>query len=151
MPPTLTLSFIRYWLRVKWGNPGKGVAPFPKFRCKSYQKGSLWLPLDYGRLILLLYTTYFDWINLLWMRKVSRYILYDIFRLVKNQFIWSHCQKVWSILHTYFVTDRSCISITVINALNNDGVFIALTLYKLLIQFLRKCVDFFVFDLWQFT
>ena len=29
MPPCLTLSIIRYRSRVKWSNPGKGVAPSP--------------------------------------------------------------------------------------------------------------------------
>ena len=29
MPPCLTLSIIRYVSRVKWSNPGKGVAPSP--------------------------------------------------------------------------------------------------------------------------
>ena len=29
MPPCLTLSNIRYVSRVKWSNPGKGVAPSP--------------------------------------------------------------------------------------------------------------------------
>ena len=37
----LTLSIIRYGSRVKWSNPGKGVAPFPTPRCSSYCKGSL--------------------------------------------------------------------------------------------------------------
>ena len=29
MPPCLTLSIVRYGSRVKWSNPGKGVAPLP--------------------------------------------------------------------------------------------------------------------------
>ena len=29
MPPCLTLSIIMYVSRVKWSNPGKGVAPSP--------------------------------------------------------------------------------------------------------------------------
>ena len=35
--------------RVKWSNPGKGVAPSPTSWCSSYWKGSLWVTLDYGR------------------------------------------------------------------------------------------------------
>ena len=46
MPPFLTLSIIRYGSRVKWSNPGKGVAPFPTPRCISYWKGSLRVTLD---------------------------------------------------------------------------------------------------------
>ena len=34
--------------RVKWSNPGKGVAPSPTPRCCSYWKGSLLVALDSG-------------------------------------------------------------------------------------------------------
>ena len=54
MPPCLTLSIIRYGSRVKWSNPGKGVAPSPTPWCSSYQKGSLWVTLEYGRQLYLL-------------------------------------------------------------------------------------------------
>ena len=40
---------IRYVSRVKWSNPGKGVAPSPTQRCSSYWKGSLLVALDYDR------------------------------------------------------------------------------------------------------
>ena len=36
VPPCLTLSIIRQGSRIKWSNPGKGVAPSPTFRCRSY-------------------------------------------------------------------------------------------------------------------
>ena len=39
----------RYVSRVKWSNPGKGLAPFPTLRCCSYWKGSLLVALDNGR------------------------------------------------------------------------------------------------------
>ena len=48
IPPCLTLSNIRYISRVKLSNPGKGVAPSPKRRCRSYWKGSLLAAIDYG-------------------------------------------------------------------------------------------------------
>ena len=35
--------------RVKWSNPGEGVAPSPTSRCSSYWKGSLLVALDYSR------------------------------------------------------------------------------------------------------
>ena len=38
MPPCLTLSIIRYGSRVKWSNPGKGVAPFPTHWCSKLSK-----------------------------------------------------------------------------------------------------------------
>ena len=36
IPPCLTLSNIKYVSRIKWSNPGKGVAPFHTLRCSSY-------------------------------------------------------------------------------------------------------------------
>ena len=36
IPPCLTFSNIRYVLRVKWSNPGKGVAPSPTPWSSSY-------------------------------------------------------------------------------------------------------------------
>ena len=56
MPPCLTFSIIRYGSRVKWSNPGKGVAPSPTPWCSSYRKRSLWITLDYG--CQLYFTTY---------------------------------------------------------------------------------------------
>ena len=50
----LTLSIIRYVSRVKWSNPGNGVAPSPTPRCSSYPKGSPRVNLDYGRKLYLL-------------------------------------------------------------------------------------------------
>ena len=75
MPPCLTLTIIRYGLRVKWSNPGKGVAPSPTPWCSSYRKGRLRLTLDYGRQ---LYFTFYKvqnvWNNLEFVRRKSRKI-----------------------------------------------------------------------------
>ena len=49
IPPCLTLSITRYASRVKWSNPGNGVAPSPSPLCSSYWKRSLRVILDYGR------------------------------------------------------------------------------------------------------
>ena len=49
IPPCLILSNIRYVSRVKWSNPGKGVAPSTTPRYRSYWKGSLLVTLDSGR------------------------------------------------------------------------------------------------------
>ena len=51
---SLALSIIRHRSRVKWVNPGKGVAPSPIPRCSSYRKGSLRVTLDYSRQLYLL-------------------------------------------------------------------------------------------------
>ena len=44
----LTLSIIRYISRVKWSNPGKGVAASPTPRCSSYWKGRFRVAHDYS-------------------------------------------------------------------------------------------------------
>ena len=38
--PCLTLTNIRHGSRIKWNNPGKGVAPFPTFCWSSYWEGA---------------------------------------------------------------------------------------------------------------
>ncbi len=48
IPPCLILSNIRYVSRVKWSNPGNGVAPSPTPLCSSYRKGGLQVTFDYG-------------------------------------------------------------------------------------------------------
>ena len=60
MHPCLTLNIIRYWSRVKWSNPGKGVAPSSTPLCSSDRKGSLRVTLDYGSQ---LYFSYIDTLN----------------------------------------------------------------------------------------
>ena len=55
IPPCLTFSIIRYLSRVKWSNPGEGVAFSPTPQCSSYWKGSLWVALDYGHQFYLLF------------------------------------------------------------------------------------------------
>ena len=49
IPTCLTLSIIRYLSRVKWSNPGKGVASSPTPQYSSYSKGSFQVTLNYGR------------------------------------------------------------------------------------------------------
>ena len=44
----LNSAFKRYRSRVKWSNPGKGVAPSSTPWCSSYRKGSLLFALDYS-------------------------------------------------------------------------------------------------------
>ena len=53
LPPCLTLSNIRYVSRVKWSNPGKGVALSPTPRCCSYWKGSFMVALKLRSPVLL--------------------------------------------------------------------------------------------------
>ena len=55
--PCWTLSIIRYGSRVKWSNPGNGVAPSPIPRYSSYWKGSLRVTLDKGCQLYFTYCT----------------------------------------------------------------------------------------------
>ena len=40
-----TLSIIKYRTRVKWSNPGKGVATSPTSQCSGIEKRAFGLPL----------------------------------------------------------------------------------------------------------
>ena len=53
MPLCFRLDIIRYVSKVKWSNPGKGVARSLTPRCSSYWKGSLPVTLDYTRQLFL--------------------------------------------------------------------------------------------------
>ena len=53
--PCLTLSIIRYRSRVKWSNPGNGVASSPTLWCSSYLKGRLGVTLNYDRQFYFIY------------------------------------------------------------------------------------------------
>ena len=68
--PCLTFSIIRYISRVKWSNPGKGIAPSPTPRCTSYWKGSSGSPRLQSPTLLIFFTTYFYFSN--------RVILYSL-------------------------------------------------------------------------
>ena len=48
IPSCLILIIVRYVSRVKWSNPGKGVAPSPTSQHSSYWKRSLQVTLDHG-------------------------------------------------------------------------------------------------------
>ena len=52
---------IRYVSRVKWSNPGKGVAPSHTLWCSSYWKRSLLIALDCSRQLYLI--TFYWFIN----------------------------------------------------------------------------------------
>ena len=45
---SLNTQYYKLKVRVKWNNPGKGVAPSSILRCNSYWKGNLRVALDYG-------------------------------------------------------------------------------------------------------
>ena len=48
IPSCLTLSIIRYVSRVKWSNPGKGLAPFHYLGVVAIEGGAFGRPTYYG-------------------------------------------------------------------------------------------------------
>ena len=74
IPPCLTLSNIRYVSKVKWSNPGKGVAPSSTPRCCSYWKISLLVALDYGCQLFYMVIVHKDDSNLLQYFATCAYI-----------------------------------------------------------------------------
>ena len=78
MLPYLTLSIISYGSRVKWSNPGKGVAPSPTSWCSRYRKGSLRVTLDYHHPTLLLLYIYILYIYIY----IYIYIMTDVVYII---------------------------------------------------------------------
>ena len=94
IPPCLTLSIIRYVIRVKWSNPGNGVAASPTFRCSSDWKGSLLFTLDY----IYIYTRFGCEVQSLTNVLLSHMIKWDsIFNIDPPQFMhfFHRCCKGW--------------------------------------------------------
>ena len=55
MPPSLTLRIVRFVSRIKWSNPGNGVAPFLTPWFSRYRKGRLLFSLNFCRQFYLFY------------------------------------------------------------------------------------------------
>ena len=51
----LNTQHYKVWIKGKVEPSREGVAPSPTSWCSSYRKGSLWVTLDYGRQLYLLY------------------------------------------------------------------------------------------------
>ena len=45
----LNTQHFKVWIKGKWSNPEKGVAPSPTPQYCSYWKGSFWVTFKYGR------------------------------------------------------------------------------------------------------
>ena len=71
----LDASLLRYRSRIKWINPGKGVAPSLTPWCSSYWKGSLQVSLDYGRQLYFTLSTV-QWIRTSWALFVRKAALW---------------------------------------------------------------------------
>ena len=114
----LSTQQYKVLLRVKWSNPGKGVALSPTPWCSSYWKGSLLVALNYGQQyslsLLSLYLTYQLFMGYL-KSKFDPIVNYDhdyIFNvtaifykslicLFYNNHLFAHCCMVSSILLQY--------------------------------------------------
>ena len=89
MPPCLTLSSIRYGSRVKWSNPGKGVAPSPTPWCSKLSKREpsghprLWSPTFY----LYIYISFTPLQILLCVTSFSFSMLLNLIFYIKIKFI----------------------------------------------------------------
>ena len=98
--PCLTLSNIRYISRVKWSNPGKGVAPSPIPRCSCNWKGSLPVALNYGRQLYLLISIFIGYrCGFLKVHEEHIFIAFAIFlRFLNNMQLTNWLIKIWNTL-----------------------------------------------------
>ena len=102
-PPCLTLSNIRYVSRVKWSNPGKGVAPSPTPRCSSY-----WSPT----LLLIYKQISFERLN--W-RRFSSFLLSMNKTFSKSYFMPPAELTLDYILWNYCLLDTTCFTYAEVN------------------------------------
>ena len=100
----LNTQHYKVMIKVKWSNPGKGVAPSLSPWCSSYRKGSLHVTLDYGRQ-LYFYLSRFDILTLI----VTLHSILEICTL-RNTSDW--CHVLWGIYFMYFFIDRTNSSIS---------------------------------------
>ena len=106
-PPCLTLSNIRYVSRVKWSNPGKGVAPSPTPRCSSYWKESLLVALDYGRQLYFTLVQSETQTSLFWIwTQLAKFISYDDNHYTKCTLVklGTHPRSRWCYHPTRYLT-----------------------------------------------
>ena len=61
--------------KVKWSNPGKGVAPSPTFRWSSNRKGSFRVTLVYRRQLYLLYYIWFGLVGFYGISTIVGYLM----------------------------------------------------------------------------
>ena len=101
--PCLALSIIRYVSRIKWSNPGKGVAPSPTPQCSSYWKGSFQEALNYG------YQLYFYYNVLVFIfQAFYSYVLSSYFQNVHPWYILLNYEYlVWERLNFLFTINSS--------------------------------------------
>ena len=110
MPPCLTLSIIRYGSRVKWSNPGKGVAPSPTPWCSKLSKREpsghprLWSPtlLTYSNVAVLHFDDYTTRTAPVYLFTPSRD--FDHCQYVCHQQLALFLWLLWPVIFAYNVT-----------------------------------------------
>ena len=99
IPPCLTLSIIRYGSRVKWSNPGKGIAPSPTRWRSSHRKGSLRVTLEYGRQLYLLFYAGFSYafVVVLFFHYTQGYLLWysSVPQCIVCELLWWTYLQMW--------------------------------------------------------
>ena len=113
MPPCLTQCNIMYASRVKWSNPGKGVAPYPTHQWSSYWKGSLLVTVGYGRRLYLL--TSMIWWEQVFSSLSDNKLYFQLSLFFKLYCIWQACLELhtisgatkWSLISEF---NRHCLT-----------------------------------------
>ena len=96
----LKTQHYKVWIKGKWNNPGKRVAPSSTLQCSSYWKESLWVALNHGQ------TTYL----FLQSKSFSEEILFFFLSLYNFIFIFLW-KSIWVYIYIYIVIHRQTISL----------------------------------------
>ena len=135
MLPCLTLSIIRSGSRVKWSNPGKGVAHSSTPWCSWYRKWSLWVPLDYGRQLYLQMSSQcqgherdkLNWAVRGWIHLIISYCYSPLCLEVRTHSFWptwpSLILKVLAIRKTFLEPYGNCATIQFAFTFHKTNVF----------------------------
>ena len=141
MPPCLTLSIIRYGSRVKWSNPGKGVAPSPTHWCSKLSKREpsghpwLWSPT------LLLYIYTYIYIYFFFLPRRDCFVVSQIFRVARHV----RCFKLGSKPGQRYVSRFGFPWYTIILSVSEGLCFTYISIYIYIIgyrraQFMRRAL-----------
>ena len=94
----LNTQHYKVWIKGKWSNPGKRVAPSQTPWFSSYWKGSLRVILDYGRQLLYKYIYMFLFIYIY----VYMYVLIYTYIYVLFIYIYIHMFFIYTYIYIYF-------------------------------------------------
>ena len=137
IPPRLTLSNIRYVSRVKWRNPGKGVAPPPTPRCSNYWKRSLLVALDFGRQL------YFYIYIYIYMIIIENWKCHKTFFQIGDRWLYM-CVSVCKFVIKISILRKNYVCVCVCDVLININIYLNLNLSLSLS--LSLCIYIYVLD-----